>query len=120
MIFETIEVIPTNITTTIDSLRTELNKGKFDDILSNYCFLIFTEKGLTLVKQDKTIVTNAIVDLSAYAKKTDIPNVSKFITSDSLSGYAKTSELPTFAFADDGTLSVTINGITHRYAPITT
>ena len=66
MIFKTIEFIPTDITTTVDSLQSDINSGKYDDILKNYCFLTFTEKGLTLVKQDKSVVANAIVDLSEY------------------------------------------------------
>ena len=99
MILKTIELIPTDINTTIDSLQRDLTSGKYDDILSKYCFLTFTEKGLTLVKQDKSIMTNSTVDLSSYIKNSDFPS---------------------FAFDEDGTLSVTINGVTHKYAPITT
>ena len=130
MIFKTIEFVPTDITTTIDSLQSDVTAGKYDDILGKYCFLTFTEKGLTLVKQDKSIITNTTVDLSeyvkssdiskTYAKKTDIPNVSEFITTDILKDYVKTSDLPKFNFLEDGTLTVTINDITHKYAPILT
>ena len=120
MILKTIEFIPSDITTTVESLQRDISNGKYNDILANFCFLTLTEKGLTLVKQDKTIVTNATVDLSNYAKKTDMPNVSKFITNEVLNDYTKTIDLPKFTFAEDGTLSVTINDVTHQYAPINT
>lgn len=139
MLLKTIEFVPSDISLTVDSLQTQLNDGKYDDILAKFNFFTITEKGLTLVKQDKTIITNATVDLSAYstsedidkkyvakvegyslisdteitrlskidnyddteikksisecALKTDIPNVSNFITEDTLNGYAKTSDL---------------------------
>lgn len=171
MILKTIEFVPTDISTTIDSLQSDITAGKYDDILINCCFLTFTEKGLTLVKQDKTIVTNATVDLSEYvksstleklyAKKSDIPSlvgyatetyvteqinkiqipdVSNFLTSipseyvtdtelsekgyltehQSLENYVKKEDIPTLSFTDDGTLLVTIAGVTHQYAPIAT
>lgn len=69
MIFKTLEFVPSDISTTIDTLTTDLTAGKYDDILNECCFLIFTNKGLTLVKQDKTIHTNATVDLSSYQTK---------------------------------------------------
>lgn len=153
MIFKTIEFIPSDIDSTLDSLQTDVTAGKYDDILTNYCFLTFTEKGLTLVKQDKSIVTNATIDLSDYIKSEDIENkyvvklegyslisnneierlskitnyndenITKQITelSDNLSNnYTKTVDLPKFSFLEDGTLSITIDNVTHRYAPITT
>lgn len=70
MIFKTLEFIPSDISTTIDTLTTDLTAGKYDDILNECCFLTFTNKGLTLVKQDKTIHTNATIDLSSYQTKT--------------------------------------------------
>lgn len=117
MIFKTIEFIPTDIDSSVDSLQDDVDNGKYDDILNNYCFLTWTNKGLTLVKQDKTIITNAIVDLSEYAKSTNIPDVSNFITKNDLIDYAKTTDLPMFSFDEDGTLLVTINGVTNRYTP---
>ena len=96
MILKTIEFIPTDISTTLDSLQDDVNAGKYDDILNKYCFLTLTEKGLTLVKQDKTLNTNMTVDLSEYAKKSDLPSLS---------------------FEEDGTLLVTIGNKTNRYSP---
>jgi hypothetical protein len=83
----------------LESLQNDIDSGKYNDILNKYCFLTFTEKGLVLVKQDKSITINSTVDLS---------------------NYVKISESPSFAFEEDGTLLVTINGVTHKYAPITT
>lgn len=78
MILKTLEFIPSDITYTLKSLQTDLTAGKYDDILVNFCFLTFTEKGLTLVKQDKTIVPNATIDLSEYITSNDIAN--KYVT----------------------------------------
>lgn len=96
MLLKTIEVIPSDISLTLDSLQSQLDEGIYDDILVKFNFFTITEKGLTLVKQDKTIVTNATVDLSSYAKIADLPK---------------------FEFDTDGTLIVTINGVTNRYTP---
>ena len=90
MLLKTIEFVPSDISLTIASLQTQLDEGKYDDILAKFNFFTITEKGLTLVKQDKTIVTNATVDLSdyvksstleeVYAKKSDIPSLSGYAT----------------------------------------
>lgn len=80
MLLKTIEFVPSDISLTLDSLQTQLNEGKYDDILVKFNFFTITEKGLTLVKQDKTIVTNATVDLSSYALKSDIPSLSGYAT----------------------------------------
>lgn len=69
MLLKTIEFVPSDISLTVASLQTQLDEGKYDDILTKFNFFTITEKGLTLVKQDKTIVINATVDLSNYVTK---------------------------------------------------
>ena len=136
MIFETLELI-SNELLDIDNLQSRVNNGEFNDILSSHPFLIMTNKGLCLVKKvdnDVKIECNIVVDLSEYIKhdnlntlvselitqefENKILNNDEIVTIDTLKEYAKVSELPTFSFADDGTLSITINGVTNSYSPI--
>jgi len=63
MIIETIELFNEH-ELTIDELTENINNGVYDDILNDYSFLIFTDKGVVKVKRDKSITYNVLIDNS--------------------------------------------------------
>ena len=97
MIIETIELYDGQ-EITIDELQTKITQGDFDDILDLYSILIMTSSGMVKIdKATKNILINPLVDLTNFALKTDIPQLS---------------------FDIDGNLNVTIGEVTKKFTAI--
>lgn len=72
MILETIEILDSNLTLTLEQLQTKVTNGDYDDLLSNYNLLIMISNGLVLInKDDKSCKIIAPTDLDNYVKFTD-------------------------------------------------
>ncbi len=73
MILETIEILDSNLTLTLEQLQTKVTNGDYDDLLNTYNLLIMISDGLVLIsKSDKSCKVIAPIDLEKYIKNTDI------------------------------------------------
>lgn len=78
MILETIEILDSNFTLTLDQLRTKVTNGDYDDLLNNYNLIIMISNGLVLInKDDKSCKVIAPIDLENYVKNTDTASADK-------------------------------------------
>ena len=72
MILETIEILDSNLTLTLEQLQTKVTNGDYDDLLNNYNLLIMISNGLVLINKDnKSCKVIAPIDLENYVKFTD-------------------------------------------------
>lgn len=78
MILETIEILDSNLTLTLEQLQTKVTNGDYDDLLNNYNLLIMISNGLVLInKDDKICKVIAPIDLENYVKNTDYASAIK-------------------------------------------
>src|SRR5699024_3959884 len=56
--------------------------------------IFYTDRSIGILQKEKVKTIGDITDLSEYAKKEDIPDVSSFVTSEYLSDYAKKEDIP--------------------------
>lgn len=78
MILETIEILDSNFTLTLDQLRTKVTNGDYDDLLNNYNLIMMISNGLVLInKDDKSCKVIAPIDLENYVKNTDTASADK-------------------------------------------
>lgn len=69
MILETIEILDSNLTLTLEQLQAKVTNGDYDDLLANYNLLIMISNGLVLInKNDKICKVIAPTDLNNYVK----------------------------------------------------
>lgn len=69
MILETIEILDSNLTLTLEQLQATVTNGDYDDLLANYNLLIMISNGLVLInKNDKICKVIAPTDLNNYVK----------------------------------------------------
>lgn len=78
MILETIEILNSNLTLTLEQLQTKVTNGDYDDLLNNYNLLIMISNGLVLINKDnKSCKVIAPIDLENYVKFTDYASAYK-------------------------------------------
>lgn len=78
MILETIEILDSNITLTLEQLQTKVTNGDYDDLLSNYNLLIMISSGLVLInKDDRSCKIIAPIDLENYVTFNDYATADK-------------------------------------------
>lgn len=79
MILETIEILDSNLTLTLEQLQTKVANGDYDDLLSKYNLLIIISDGLVLVnKSDKSCKVIAPIDLENYVTFNDYASRTKY------------------------------------------
>ena len=72
MILETIEILDSNLTLTLEQLQTKVANGDYDDLLNNYNLLMIISGGLVLInKDDRSCKIIAPIDLENYVKFND-------------------------------------------------
>lgn len=78
MILETIEILDSNLTLTLEQLQTKVANGDYDDLLNNYNLLMIISGGLVLInKDDKSCKIIAPIDLENYVKFDDYASKTK-------------------------------------------
>lgn len=78
MILETIEILDSNLTLTLEQLQTKVTNGDYDDLLSKYNLLIMISNGLVLINKDnKNCKIIAPTDLDNYVKFSDYATTDK-------------------------------------------
>lgn len=78
MILETIEILDSNLTLTLEQLQTKVANGDYDDLLNNYNLLMIISGGLVLInKDDKSCKIIAPIDLENYVKFDDYATANK-------------------------------------------
>lgn len=78
MILETIEILDSNLTLTLEQLQTKIANGDYDDLLNNYNLLMIISGGLVLInKDDKSCKIIAPIDLENYVTFNDYASKTK-------------------------------------------
>lgn len=78
MILETIEILDSNLSLTIEQLQTKVTNGDYDDLLNKYNLLIMISEGLVLIdKINKVVKTIAPMDLDNYVTFNDYASRTK-------------------------------------------
>ena len=78
MILETIEILDSNLTLTLEQLQTKVTNGDYNDLLNKYNLLMIISGGLVLInKDDKSCKIIAPIDLENYVKFNDYATPNK-------------------------------------------
>lgn len=78
MILETIEILDSNLTLTLEQLQTKVTNGDYNDLLNKYNLLMIISGGLVLInKDDKSCKIIAPTDLDNYVKFNDYATADK-------------------------------------------
>lgn len=78
MILETIEILDSNLTLTLEQLQTKVANGDYDDLLNKYNLLMIISGGLVLInKNDRSCKIIAPTDLDNYVKFNDYATTDK-------------------------------------------